>query len=125
MTTLSTPRCFRPRSRPSGTASVSNLTLSAGATLAFNWTERATVPVLAASGTKTVNGAVKVKVSAADGIESPQGGKHVLTSGGGFAGKTVTLNETDKPDWVKGVSVNGDGNIVLDVKSKGFMAIFR
>ena len=109
----------------SGTASVSNLTLSAGATLGFNWTERTTVPVLAVSGNVTAAGAVKVKVSAADGIESPQSGARVLTSGGGFAGKTVTLDETNKPDWTLGVSVNAAGNIVLDVKSKGLIISFK
>ena len=68
------------------------------------------------------NGTVAVKVSAADGIR-PKGGSYVLTSGGQFAGATVTL-ASGAPNWVKGVSVV-DGEIVLDVKSRGFMLIVK
>ena len=39
-------------------------------------------------------------------------------------GAKVTLAE-GAPDWVKGVSVNADGEIVLDVKPKGTMIIVR
>ena len=109
----------------SGTVKSGNLTLADGAALAFNWTVPATAPVLDLTGkTVTVDGAVKVKVSAAEGIERPESGTFVLTSGGGFAGKTVEL-AADKPRWAKGVSVNGDGNIVVEVKPKGFALIFR
>ena len=109
----------------SGTASVGDLCLADGATLAFNWTKRSSSPVLAASGIVTVSGSVKVKVSACDTVDKPMGGARELTSGGGFAGKTVTLDETDKPDWALGLSVNSDGNIVLDVKPRGFTFILK
>lgn len=109
----------------SATVNPGNLTLADGAALAFNWTEPAIAPVLDLTGkTVTVNGAVKVKVSAAEGIKRPDGGAIVLTSGGGFAGKTVELAD-DKPKWAKSVSVNGDGNIVVDIKPKGMMLLFR
>ena len=29
------------------------------------------------------------------------------------------------PDWVRGLSVNAEGNLVLDVKPKGTMIIVR
>jgi len=84
-----------------------------------------TLPVLNVTG-KTVtlgdNGAVSVKVSAADGIR-PKGGSYVLTLGGKFANATVTP-ASGKPDWVKGVSV-ADGEIVLEVKPRGFMLIVK
>ena len=35
-----------------------------------------------------------------------------------LADATVSLAE-GYPDWVKGISVNADGNIVIDVKFKG------
>ena len=106
----------------SGTASVSNLTLAAGATLGFNFTERATAPVLVATSA-TLPATVKVKVSAADGKRA-KGGIHVLTFGGAFTGANVVLAE-GHPDWAKGVSVNADGNIVLDVKMLGTVVIVR
>ena len=109
----------------SGTAKVGDLCLADGATLAFNWTKRSSIPVLAASGTVTVSGSVKVKVSACDTVDKPMGGARVLTFGGGFAGKIVTLDETDKPDWALGLSVNSDGNIVLDVEPRGFTFILK
>jgi hypothetical protein len=106
----------------SGTVKSGNLTLADGAALAFNWTVKATAPVLDLTGkTVTVNGVVKVKVSAAEGIEKPVGGSIVLTSGGGFLGKTVSL-AAGSPKWAKSVSVNGDGNIVLDM-APGLMFI--
>ncbi len=109
----------------SGMANVGDLCLADGATLAFNWTKRSSIPVLAASGSVTVFGSVKVKVSAVDTIGKPMGGARVLTSGGGFTGKTVTFDATNKPDWALGLSVNSDGNIVLDVKPRGFTFILK
>lgn len=105
----------------SGTASVNNLTLAAGATLGFNFTERAAPPVLVATSA-TLPATVKVKVSAAEG-KHVKGGAHVLTSGGAFAGANVELAE-DCLDWVKGVSVV-DGEIVIDVKAIGTIIIVR
>ena len=73
--------------------------------------------------TVTVNGTVSVKISAADGIK-PKGGNHTLTSGGKFAGANVSP-AAGAPSWVKGVSVNSDGDIVLTVKRKGFVVFVR
>ena len=101
----------------SGTAFLGNLTLSDGATLAFNFKERDAAPVLDLTGkTVTVNGTVKVKVSADALIEKPDVGTFVLTSGGNFKGKTAVLAD-DAPYWAQRVYVNGDGNIVLDEHS--------
>ncbi|MBP5511363.1 MAG: hypothetical protein J6Z49_10640 [Kiritimatiellae bacterium] len=102
------------------------LTLVDGAALGFNFTEKATAPVLDVTG-KTValgeNGTVVVKVSAAEGKRA-KGGAHVLTSGGAFTDANVTL-AADAPDWAKGVSVNADGNIVLEAIPSGFILIVR
>ena len=110
----------------SGTVALAGgLTLDDGAALGFNFTDKNTKPVLNVTG-KTVtlgeNGAVSVKVSAADGIR-PKGGSYVLTLGGQFAGANVTL-ASGAPNWVKGVSV-ADGEIVLEVKPRGFMLIVK
>lgn len=100
-----------------------NMTLAAGASLAFNFTDKRTAPLLNANGkTVTAAGTVKVKVSSSDDIK-PKGGRYTLTSGGAFAGKTVEL-VADAPKWVKGVSVV-DGDIVLDVKFGGIVVIIR
>ena len=72
--------------------------------------------------TVTLNGTVGGKISAADGIR-PKGGNPTLTSGGKFAGATVTLAD-GAPKWVKGVSVV-DGDIVLNVKSTGMVIIVK
>ncbi|MBO4287483.1 MAG: hypothetical protein J5985_04885 [Kiritimatiellae bacterium] len=107
----------------SGTATVDGtLTLAEGASLAFNFTDKRTAPVLAVASPATLPATVNVKVSAADGVH-PRGGAHALTSGGAFAGATVSLAD-GAPKWVKGVSVV-DGDIVLDVKSGGIVVIIR
>ena len=105
----------------SGTASVSNLTLAAGATLAFNFTDKRTAPVLAATSA-TLPTTVNVKVSSTNGLRA-KGGRYALTSGGVFTGANVTL-APGYPDWVKGVSIVDD-EIVLDVKSRGTFIIVR
>ncbi|MBO7684001.1 MAG: hypothetical protein J6T51_04675 [Kiritimatiellae bacterium] len=110
----------------SGTVSLGDeLKLADGAALGFNFTKRV-VPTLDMTG-KTVtlgeNGTVVVKVSAVDG-ERPKGGANVLTVGGNFAGANVSLAE-GAPKWVNGVSVNADGNIVLDVKPMGLVVIIE
>ncbi len=73
--------------------------------------------------TVTASGAVKVKISAAEGKRA-HGGANVLTTGGKFAGVNVTLAD-GTPDWALGVSVNAAGNIVLEAKSRNFMINFR
>ena len=102
------------------------LTLADGATLAYNFTERNVTPVLVATNGVTVADAVNIKVSSTGKVR-PVGGEHVLTTGGGFTGKTVTLVTDGLPHWMTGgsLSVNGDGNIVLSVISDGTTLIFR
>jgi len=106
-------------------ALVGDLTLADGAALGFNFTDKNTKPVLNVTDkTVSLNGNknVTVKVSAADGIR-PKGGSYALTSGGKFTNANVTP-ASGAPDWVKGVSVV-DGEIVLDVKPRGFMLIVK
>lgn len=106
----------------SGTATIDGtLTLAEGASLAFNFTDKRTAPVLAVDSPATLPATVNVTVSAADGI-TPHGGRYALTSGGAFAGTTVSL--VDQPKWVKGISVV-DGDIVLDVKTGGIVVIIK
>ena len=71
--------------------------------------------------TLTVGGAVTVKVS---GVR-PRGGEHQLTTCGGFDAEGVSVSLAEgAPKWVEGLSVNGDGNIVITVNPKGLMIIF-
>ena len=105
----------------SGTASISNLTLAAGATLGFNFTDKMTAPQLAATSA-TFPATVNVKVSSANGLHV-KGGRYELTSGGAFTGANVTLAE-GYPKWVKGASIV-DGEIVLDVKGSGTYIIVK
>ena len=102
------------------------LTLADGATLAFNFSERSVTPVLVATNGVTVAGEVKVKVSATGKVR-PVGGEHILTTGGGFAGKTVTLVTDGLPQWMTGgnLGVNEDGDLVLSVVSDGTMLLFK
>ena len=74
----------------------------------------------------TALGAVNVKVSATGKVR-PVGGEHVLTTGGGFTGATVTLVTEDLPQWMAGgsVGVNDDGDLVLSVVSDGTIMVFR
>ena len=100
------------------------LTLNDGATLAFNFTERAVTPQIAIADGKTltVNGAVNVKIATACGW--PTGGEKILTTCGGFTAEKVSL-VAGAPDWVRSLSVNDDGNLVLDVKPMGLSVIFH
>ena len=111
----------------SGTVALAGgLTLADGAALGFNFTGKQTAPVLNVTGKTVELGEKKnitVKVSAADGIR-PKGGSYDLTSGGNFTGATVSL-ASDAPNWAGTVSVNDDGNIVLGVKSPGFLLIVK
>jgi len=111
----------------SGTVALGgDLTLKAGAMLGFNYTTKG-APVLNLTD-KTVTfdeGAttnVVVKIST-DGKRG-RGGVYALTSGGKFAGVNVSLAE-GYPDWVKGISVNADGNIVIDVKPSGLVVYIK
>lgn len=96
-----------------------DLTLADGAILGFNFTDR-TLPVLNMSGkTVTLNGQknIVVKITAAEG-KCAKRGENVLTAGGKFAGANVTLAE-GAPKWAKGVRVNENNEIVLDVITLG------
>ena len=96
-----------------------------GSTLAFNFTERETAPVLALANiaAPTISGAVKVKVS---GSVWPKSGEYQLTTCGGFGAEGVTVSlAAGAPKWVTGLTVNGDGNIVLSVKPMGTIFIVR
>lgn len=106
-----------------GRAEVGGLTLADGATLAFEFTDKAVAPVLAVvGGTGSVPSTVNVKITAADGV-SPRGGTHILTSGADFTGATVNL--IDPPKWVKRVGVDGSGNVFVEAKPKGLMLIVK
>lgn len=110
----------------SGTVALAGgLTLADGAALGFNFTEKDAPPVLNVTDkTVTLNGNknITVKVSAADGVR-PKGDSYVLTSGGKLGDATVSL-AADAPDWVSRVKVE-NGEIVLDVKRKGFVLIVK
>ena len=109
----------------SGTVTLTgNLSLADGAALAFNFTDRSTPPQLAlSSGNMTASGAVNVNIS---GEVWPKSGEKILTTCGGFDAEGVTVSLVEgAPIWVRSLSVNGDGNIVIYVKPKGTMIIVR
>lgn len=112
----------------SGTVTLKgDLSLADGAVLGFNFTERRNDPVLALASGKSVvftEGAstnIVVKVS---GDVWPTGGEKVLTTCGGFNAEIVSL-AAGAPKWASGLTVNGDGNIVLSVKPKAMVIVVR
>lgn len=113
----------------SGTVTLNgDLSLTNGAALAFNFTERSIAPQLAIASGKSVVFAegestnITVKVS---GIR-PTGGEKVLTTCAGFDADGVTVSPAaGAPDRVNDISVNGDGNIVLDIKPMGMIVIVQ
>ena len=111
----------------SGTVTLTgNLSLADGTALGFNFTDRNTPPQLALSSGKTMtaSGAVTVKIPA-DCVR-PKGGEYILTTCRGFDAEGVTVSlDAGAPKWVNGLSVNDDGNIVLDVKPWGTMIIVK
>ena len=100
------------------------LILRPGTTLTFNFTKRTVTPQIAIAEGKmlTVEGAVKVKIP--EDSKWPTAGEKILTTCGGFTAEKVTLLD-GAPKWVRGLSVNADGNIVLDVKPMGTRVIVR
>ena len=110
----------------SGTVTLTgDLSLADGTALAFNFTDRSTPPQLALSSgnTLTASGAVNVKIS---GEVWPKSGEKILTTCGGFDAEGVTVSLAEgAPMWVNGLSVNTDGNLVIDVKPKGTMIIIK
>ena len=106
-----------------------DLVLANGAILGFNFTERKNAPVLAGAHIPTfIDGEatnVTVKVS---GNARPSAGVYVLTACGGFDAEGVSVAlSSDAPVWARSerLSVNADGNLVLDVKPSGMLMIVR
>ena len=97
------------------------LTLGDNATLAFNFTEKESAPQLVGTSATLPETTVNVKVTAADGLRV-RGRPYTLTSGMDFSGKTVNL--VDKPEWVRSVAVDAEGNLVLTTASKGLIISF-
>lgn len=93
-----------------------------GAALTFNFTDAAAAPVLAVAGGKSAkaSGAVTVGIS---GDASAKKVPYALTTCGGFGSATVTL-AAGSPDWAK-LSVDGNGNLVLERKKTGLVLIVR
>ena len=105
------------------------LDLEAGAILAFNFTNRLTVPCLDLNGQTTGDISeditqVTVRVSSECG--RPAGGEKTLVTGYDFTGEPAPALDAGKPQWVRNISVNEDtGNLVLDVKPMGTVILFR
>ena len=113
---------------PSGTNTFGNLTLADGAVLGFCFTARKNPPVLALydGAALTAEGAVTVRMSSV--CDWPRSGATLLTTCGGFDGVNLALATVgDAVRWAKPdrLSVNADGNIVLDVKPMGTAILFR
>ena len=113
----------------SGTVALGGgLTLADDAILNFNYTDKNSAPVLDLTGGTVTLGEqtnVVVKVTAAERIRpKAMHNPYVLTSGGGFTGANLTL-DAGSAEWVKDISVNEDGNIILNVKSSGIFILVR
>ena len=116
----------------SGTVALGgNLTLRDGATLKFNFTEKDNAPKLDLTG-KTVSFGDQKQITVAISGNRPQGGKFALTSGGQFAWTgdenpfTATVAKAAGcPKWVKGIGVDGDGNLYADIIRKGLTIILQ
>ena len=111
----------------SGTTTFGNLTVEENAILSFNFTDRRNAPVLALYDGAEVNAMdpFTVKVS---GTVWPLSGEKLLTTCGGFDGIPLTLSAAgNAARWANQdrLSVNTDGNIVLDVKPMGTVILFR
>lgn len=122
--TISVANGARLEVAQSGTVDIGgDLTLKEGAVLSFNYS-RSVPPRLNLNGkTLTVPSTVKVRLTSEDKVH-PKSGLNVLTSGGGFAGKTLVL-EGDRPKWLLSLGVNEDGNIVAEVAPSGFFISIR
>ena len=111
----------------SGTTTFGNLTVAENAILSFNFTDRRNAPVLALydGAEVTAQDPFTVKVS---GTVWPLSGEKLLTTCGGFDGIPLTLSAAgNAARWAKPdrLSVNGDYNIVLDIKPMGTRVIVR
>ena len=104
--------------------SASALNVESGATLAFNFTDKVSVPSLTLNAGSLLPSAINVKVTADDADMKRSGrGEYVLMSGCDLTGKTV--NVIDKPSWVESVVVNVDGNLQLMPTVKGLVISFH
>ena len=106
-----------------------DLALADGTALGFNFTERATAPQLALASGKTLSftgdGATNITVKVSGSVW-PRSGEHQLTTCGGFGAEGVTVSLAEgAPKWATGLTVNGAGNIVLSVKPKGMVILFK
>ena len=89
--------------------------------------DRRTPPVLVSTNTPMfVEGEATYITVKVLGDVRPSKGEKIHTTCGGFDAEGVTVAlVVGAPKWVRGLSVNADGNIVLDVKPAGLMVIFR
>ena len=115
----------------SATVAISgNLSLKNGAIVAFNYSTRETPVLDLTSATlayeegESTN--VTVRISAANRVRArtTANNENVLTTGGKFAGVSVSLDERS-PDWARGVYVNGDGDIALKIQPLGTTFILK
>jgi autotransporter-associated beta strand protein len=102
----------------------SDLNLADGAKLKFTFSKRNIAPVLDVAEKTVTLGENKALTVTIDGVKRPCAGRHVLTSGGKFAGAVVSL-DGNQPEWVLGVGVNNEGNIYADIKPIGTRIIVR
>ena len=114
----------------SGTVTLGgNLSITDGAALGFNFTDRTATPVLALVSGKsaTAAGTVRVKIAKSDETAEVSSAGALLTrkitSGFGLPANTPVALE-DAPKWVRSVAVV-DGDIVLTLKSKGFFLVIK
>ena len=92
--------------------------------LGFNYTTKDEPVLNLANKTVTFDEGETTNVTVKVAGVHPKAGSNELTSGGKFTDATVSLAE-GAPKWVRGISVNAAGNIVIDVKPVGLMVLFR
>lgn len=107
----------------SGTVSLSKgMTLADGAILKYNLGPSGTSTLACGTSPAVAGGCVVAFAAGARPADRPADGVYTLTSGGGFAGKTVEL-APDAPKWVRSVSVNAGGNLQMQVARLGTCVI--
>ena len=103
------------------------LTLENNAILKFNFTDRATAPVLALPSDKTVafSGGSPVNIAVKVSGVWPRCGEYSLTTCGGFAAEGVRVLPASGEKMIQDISINESGNIVLRVKPMGTKLVIR
>ena len=101
-----------------------DLRLNDGATLAFNFTDRRNAPVLDLTD-KTVTFGTQAQIKVSLSGERPIDRKYILTSGSQIASTASFAKADDCSPWVKGVGIDGDGNLYVEVFANGMMIICR